>query len=202
MVKFHKSVYTHNYDFNTFSIAYFLRYPNPFATHVISVDTLDRHVDEQGRLHTRRLVIKRGKLPNWCRALLSSSNINISESMIVETSIIDPKRQIIQSETKNVDFTKIMRVIETATYTGGVDANNNPIVKAKTSVSFLSSFGFASMKDRMETWGQRKMGENLSRSQKGMSFVMDRLREHSGKIKSFQLAMQQALAQDIPLYES
>ncbi|KAK7207263.1 PRELI-like family-domain-containing protein [Myxozyma melibiosi] len=191
MVKFYKSFFTHNHDFNTFSLAYFLRYPNPYATHVLSVDTLERFVDEQGRLHTKRLVVKRGKLPHWCKVLLSSSKLNISESMILETSIIDPRNELILSEAKNIDFTKIMRVVESATYKGDVSADGSKIVRANTTVSFLSSFGFDSMKERMELWGQRKMGENLNRSQKGMGYVMDRLREQGGKIKAFQLAMAQ-----------
>ncbi|KAK9378983.1 PRELI-like family-domain-containing protein [Kockiozyma suomiensis] len=191
MVKFYKSFYTHNHDFNTFSVAYFLRYPNPYATHVISVDTLERYVDDQGRLHTKRLVVKRGKLPQWCKALLSTSKLNISESMILETSIIDPRSELILSESKNIDFTKVMRVVETATYKGDLGADGKKVVRANTTVSFLSSFGFDSMKERMELWGQRKMGENLSRSQKGMGYVMDRLREQGGKIKAFQIAMAQ-----------
>ncbi|KAK9388168.1 PRELI-like family-domain-containing protein [Lipomyces mesembrius] len=196
MVKFYRSIYTHDHDFETFSVAYFLRYPNPYATHVISADTLSRHVDDQGRLHTHRLIVKKGKLPRWCKMLLASSGINISESMILETSIIDPKSQEIWTETKNIDFTRIMRVVETATYKGGLDIDKNPIVKAFTTVWFLSSFGFGSMKERMETWGQRKMSENLNRSRMGMGFVMDRLREQGGKTKLFQIAMQKALAQD------
>ncbi|KAK9461365.1 PRELI-like family-domain-containing protein [Lipomyces oligophaga] len=194
MVKFYKSFYTHQHDFSTFSVAYFLRYPNPYAKHVISVDTLDRYVDEQGRLHTHRLVIKRGKLPKWSQVLLASSGINISESLILETSIIDPKNQIILAETKNIDFTRIMRVVETSTFRGALAADQKtPVVKAFTTVSFLSSFGFGSVKERLESWGQSKMSENLARSQKGMAFVMDRLREQGGKIKAFQHAMQREI---------
>ncbi|KAK9367964.1 PRELI-like family-domain-containing protein [Lipomyces kononenkoae] len=196
MVKFYRSTYTHDHDFKTFSVAYFLRYPNPYAKHVVSVDTLSRHIDDEGRLHTLRLIVKKGKLPRWCKMLFASSGINISESMVLETSIIDPKSQEIWTESKNIDFTRIMRVVETATYKGDIDVNKKPIVKAFTTVWFLSSFGFESMKDRMETWGQRKMGENIHRSRMGMGFVMDRLREQGGKIKLFQLAMQKALAQD------
>ncbi|KAK9453469.1 PRELI-like family-domain-containing protein [Dipodascopsis uninucleata] len=193
MVKFFSTKYTHDHDFVTFSLAYFLRYPNPYATHVLSTDVISRFVDPEGRLHTKRLIVKRGKLPNWCRMLLASSNIQISESMVMETSIIDPKNQRIWTETKNIDFTRIMRVVETATYKGAVSADNRPIVKANTTVSFISSFGFESMKERMELWGQKRMGENLNRSRLGMLFVMDKLREQGGKIKMFQLAMQQAL---------
>ncbi|KAK9475941.1 PRELI-like family-domain-containing protein [Lipomyces japonicus] len=193
MVKFFRTTYSHDHDFRTFSLAYFLRYPNPFATHVISVDTLSRHVDAEGRLHTQRLVVKRGKLPRWCRMILASSNINISESMVLETTIIDLQKQEIEAVTKNIDFTKIMRVVESAVYKGVTTDENKQIVVASTEVSFLSQFGFESLKERMELWGQRKFGENLNRSRMGMGFVMDKLREQGGKIKLFNLAMQQAL---------
>jgi len=193
MVKFYFSTYTHDHDFETFSLAYFLRYPNPYATHVISADTISRHIDEQGRLHTSRLIVKQGKLPRWCRMLLSSSKINISESMILETTVIDLKEKQILAETKNIDFTKIMRVIETTNYKGMMSSDHRPIVKASTTVSFISSFGFDSMKERMESWGQTRMDENINRSRMGMGFVMDKLREQGGKIKMFQLAMQKSL---------
>ncbi|KAK9464414.1 PRELI-like family-domain-containing protein [Lipomyces arxii] len=198
MVKFYKSNYTHNHDFDTFSVAFFLRYPNPYATHVVSVDTLSRSVDDQGRLHTLRLIVKQGKLPNWCRALLASSKINISESLVLETSVIDRHNKVIYTDSRNVDYTKIMRVVETATYRANV-VDKVETVNAQTTVSFVSSFGFASMKDRMELWGQRKMGENLDRSRLGMGFVMDRLREQGGKIKLFQLAMQRTMSAAQPV---
>ena len=40
MVKFWTSDYTYDYGFSTVSLAYFLRYPNPYARHVASTDTI------------------------------------------------------------------------------------------------------------------------------------------------------------------
>jgi len=43
----------------------FLRYPNPFATHVLSEDTLHREFRGNGVLYTRRLLTKTNKIPKW-----------------------------------------------------------------------------------------------------------------------------------------
>lgn len=45
-------------DFSTVALAYILRYPNPFARHIISVDVLSRTVTEEGTLKTTRLILK------------------------------------------------------------------------------------------------------------------------------------------------
>ena len=74
MVKFWTSDYTYDYGFSTVSLAYFLRYPNPYARHVASTDTIERHFDpETQRLTTVRLHLKRSRMPPAVVKLLPSS---------------------------------------------------------------------------------------------------------------------------------
>ncbi|ORX38271.1 hypothetical protein BD324DRAFT_577959 [Kockovaella imperatae] len=74
--------------------AFFVRYPNPFARHVLSVDVLDRWIDlETGRLHTKRLILKRGILPKWAARWLpvsSSSGGRGLDAWVMEDSVVDP----------------------------------------------------------------------------------------------------------------
>jgi hypothetical protein len=70
-------------------LAYFRRYPNPFARHVLSVDVLSRHLDSYGRLHTTRLILKRGILPKWAARWLPVKGEGM-DAWVLETSIIDP----------------------------------------------------------------------------------------------------------------
>lgn len=68
MVKFyqHTSSFEHAWDNVTY--AFWLRYPNPFASHVLGCDVLDRSVDPvTGVLRTTRLILKKGVLPRWGR---------------------------------------------------------------------------------------------------------------------------------------
>lgn len=87
--------------FNLLAPAYFLRYPNPLATHVLSVDVLDRQIvqrpastasssshDVQGSksvLLTARLILKMGTLPSWApRGLIKNA-----ESWVLEVTEVD-----------------------------------------------------------------------------------------------------------------
>src|SRR5436305_704415 len=60
MVKFFELNYTYYYSFTAVTLAYFLRYPNAYSTHVISTDVIDRTIDRAtGRLSTTRIHHKR-----------------------------------------------------------------------------------------------------------------------------------------------
>ena len=75
-------------------LAYFVRYPNPFARHVLSVDVVDRWIDaDTGRLHTKRLILKRGIIPKWASKWLPASNMSGGRGLdawILEESVVDP----------------------------------------------------------------------------------------------------------------
>ena len=62
-----------NLIFETTSLAYFNRYPNPYAKHVLSIDTIESYIDNQGQLCTTRLIVKTGRLPNFIKPILGNS---------------------------------------------------------------------------------------------------------------------------------
>lgn len=56
-------LYTYKYSFPIVSLAYFLRYPNPYARHVLTTDVIQRYVDPNThRLHTTRLHLEKVKI--------------------------------------------------------------------------------------------------------------------------------------------
>jgi hypothetical protein len=91
------------------SLAFFLRYPNPYAAHVISCDVIDRHQTESGSLLTTRLILKRGALPRWA----PQGIISRAESWVIEESEVDPFGKVVRCRTKNLDHVKVMQVEET-----------------------------------------------------------------------------------------
>jgi hypothetical protein len=103
-------------------LAFFLRYPNPFARHVLSVDVLSRYVDpETGRLHTERLILKRGILPKWATSWLplSSSAAGGLDAWVIEESVVEPpggrgegSQPTLVSEQGNLNHKKFMHVME------------------------------------------------------------------------------------------
>ena len=122
MVKFYESSYSYDYSFPAVTLAYFLRYPNPYSTHVLSTDTISRSIDPTtGQLQTTRIHRKSSRLPPAVLKLLPKSVLgNVSggrsESYILETSTIDVKEGWMRTESKNLDWTGILSVVETQEY--------------------------------------------------------------------------------------
>ena len=121
MVKFCESNYAYEYSFPAVTLAYFLRYPNPYAHHVLSTDTISRSIDSNGRLHTLRIHRKSSRLPPAVLKLLPKSVLGnvrggTSESYILETSTIDVKEGWMRTESKNLDWTGVLSVVERQEY--------------------------------------------------------------------------------------
>jgi len=94
------------------SLAFFLRYPNPFASHVISCDVISREFSPSGSLLTTRLILKTGTLPRWApKGIISRSGI-----WIVEESEVDPQGKVVRCLTRNLEHVKAMQVLETQTF--------------------------------------------------------------------------------------
>lgn len=115
----HQSSYDHSWS--SCVRAYFLRYPNPNATHVLSVDVLDRrieyrpvrgpsstassssvtlddlddpasHRDTIPVLCTTRLILKRGNLPKWAPSgLIKNAESWVMEESEVELDLFPPR---------------------------------------------------------------------------------------------------------------
>ncbi|KAK9473160.1 PRELI-like family-domain-containing protein [Dipodascopsis tothii] len=200
MVKYYRSEHIYDHDFTTAAMSFFLRYPNPYSRHVRSTDTISRHIDSEGRLHSTRLILKKGKLPEWFTTLFASTSYaKISESWVLEESIVDPKKEEIVSIVRNLDYRKLMSVKEYTRYQG-IPAGNGVGQRAKVEqsahVRISSNLGLRMMRERIEVWGQTRFRENLVKSRMGMQFVMDKFREQGGRMKGFKTAMQTALSQD------
>lgn len=121
MVKFYENSFSYKYPFAAVSLAYFLRYPNPYATHVLSTDVIDRHFDPiTQRLTTTRLHLKKSKIPSAILKLLPKGIVGASsdggQSYILEKSIVDVKEGRMETEARNLEWTGILSVIEKQVY--------------------------------------------------------------------------------------
>lgn len=118
MVKFYSQSETYAYPFPAVTLAYFLRYPNPYSTHVLSTDTIARSYDpETQRLTTVRLHLKRSKLPSAVlkllpRSLLGASANGDTQSFILERIVVDLKAGVMDTESRNLEWTGVLSVVE------------------------------------------------------------------------------------------
>ncbi|KAF3940545.1 hypothetical protein ABW19_dt0207943 [Dactylella cylindrospora] len=194
MVKFYENGFSYDYTWQAVTLAYFLRYPNPYSTHVVSTDVISRHIDESGCLHTVRIHHKRGKLPTAVTRFIPS----ISDSYILETSKVNPHTMVMETETRNLDHTSILSVVEQQVYTPADDGTTRVRTIARFDSSlgngrrhanaedsqprrlFNYSFGFGwgkeSVQRTIEQLGARRMMEHVGSSTKGMQLVLGRLR--------------------------
>lgn len=122
MVKFYSSNYSYDYGFSAVSLAYFLRYPNPYSRHVASTDTISRSYDpETQRLKTVRLHVKRSRMPPVVVKLLGRKSLGVADdgstqSFILESSVIDVKEGWMETESRNLDWNNVLSVIERHSY--------------------------------------------------------------------------------------
>ncbi|KAL8951663.1 MAG: hypothetical protein Q9222_002391 [Ikaeria aurantiellina] len=146
-------------EYDAVSLAYFLRYPNPYAKHVLSTDVIDRHFDAvEQRLYTTRLHLKRSRLPPTVLKLLPKgilgSNNDTGQSYVLETSVVNVKDGWMTTETRNLEWTGILSVIEKQHYIQPLKANtkddpsgnlpdkgSHGTTDVKTTTTFVSRFG-------------------------------------------------------------
>ena len=124
MVLTHTTNHTYSHPFPTVTLAYFLRYCspqlNPFASHVLSTDTISSHVDPAtGRLHTTRIHLKKSRLPPAVMKLLPASltgGAADKASYILETSVVDMREGWMATESRNLNYVGVLSVVERQLY--------------------------------------------------------------------------------------
>ncbi|WEW60211.1 PRELI/MSF1 domain-containing protein [Emydomyces testavorans] len=159
-MKFFENSFNYDYSFPAVSLAFFLRYPNPYSRHVLTSDVIERYVDPKTqRLHTTRLHLKRSKVPSAMLKLLPKGiggADNSGQSFILETSVVDVKEGWMETESRNMEWTGILSVVEKQLYRRvrpdesdsasfssalSVDDKRNEWTTVKTTVTFRSRLG-------------------------------------------------------------
>jgi 4-amino-4-deoxychorismate lyase len=174
-MKFYENSFSYDYAFPTVTLAYFLRYPNPYSKHVLSTDVIDRYVDpSSGRLHTTRLILKKSKIPRTMLKLLPKGiggPEEAGQSYIVEKSVVDVKAGWMRTESKNMEWTGILNVVESQFYLKQprvhekktreeAEASGELFVEDKNSwTDVTTSVQFDSRFDSSLLWKRKKIGE-------------------------------------------
>lgn len=166
-MKFFSQTFTYDDPWPIVSLAFFLRYPNPYAAHVISCDVVAREPTERGTLRTTRLLLKRGALPRWA----PKGIVSRTESWIIEESEVDPFGRTVHCSTRNLDHVKVMQATEAISLCEG----ENGKTFHTSQVSIVSRFGWGLTK-KIEDHGLSKFRQNLQRSREGLFLVLDLLR--------------------------
>ncbi|KAI1959814.1 hypothetical protein LOZ58_004178 [Ophidiomyces ophidiicola] len=148
-MKFFENTFNYDYSFSAVSLAFFLRYPNPYSRHVLTSDVIERYVDPNTqRLHTTRLHLKRSKIPSAMLKLLPKGiggADNSGQSIILESSVVDVKEGWMETESRNMEWTGILSVVEKQLYRRCIRSDD----LSSTPLPFSSAL---SVDDKREEW--------------------------------------------------
>ena len=198
MPKFLKNLFVYEHNWRDVTLAHWLKYPNPFAAHVIAGDVIERRIlqaaqdqsnaNEQGSLnnnnnnnngggllYTVRLFLKTGSVPKWGQTILRQG----SKAFIVEESLIDPQSQTMTTRTRNLSHMSMMQVIETIIYRP--HPQNPSWTLAESEVTVKSGLGWG-LSSRIESFGVKRFADNMQRSRQGMLHV---LRDLNRRLRPF-----------------
>ncbi|KAJ6519421.1 PRELI-like family-domain-containing protein [Mycena sanguinolenta] len=167
-MKFFSQSYSYNDPWSIVTLAFFMRYPNPYASHVLSCDVVSRSVTPSGSLMTTRLILKRGAIPRW----FPKGIVSRAETWVVEETEVDPLGQTVRCKTRNLDHVKVMQVEETVVFRAAPEGRTLQVTEAR----IRSGFGWG-LTRRIETHGLNKFKANLQRSREGVSLVLELLRQ-------------------------
>eukprot|EP00842_Homolaphlyctis_polyrhiza_P006740 jgi/Hompol1/7067/HPOL_003948-RA len=150
------------------------KYPNPFASHVLSADVVEQTVDPAtGILHTTRLYLKKGSVPKWGHGIMAASGIHAPEAFILEKSTVDPVNKVMVTVTRNLSHIKLMFVEETQTITQ--DPNNPQLTHMQTDARIISNTALTPIRSRIEGFGLSRFKTNALNSTKGLLHVLEQL---------------------------
>ncbi|KAF9569846.1 MSF1-domain-containing protein [Agrocybe pediades] len=167
-MRFFSQSYTYDDSWSIVTLAFFLRYPNPYAAHVISCDVISREQTPSGSLVTTRLILKKGSMPRWFpRGIVSRA-----ESWVIEESEVDPFGKIVRCVTKNLDHVKVMQVEESVQFAQIAEGKTLQHTEARV----VSKFGWGLTK-KIENHGLSRFKMNMQRSREGVSLILNLLRQ-------------------------
>ncbi|EIW68920.1 hypothetical protein TREMEDRAFT_62638 [Tremella mesenterica DSM 1558] len=90
------------------------KYPNPFATHVFSVDTIDRSIDpDTGIIRSERLIGIQQGAPKWITRLFHLP----PTAYVREVVFIDPSKSSATAMSVNLSLAQYVSCLELITYT-------------------------------------------------------------------------------------
>ncbi|KAF9066088.1 PRELI-like family-domain-containing protein [Rhodocollybia butyracea] len=161
-MKYHSQSFFYDDPWAIVSLAYFLRYPNPYASHIISCDVISRSVSPSGNLHTTRLILKRGSLPRWA----PKGIISRAESWSTHWE------KTLRCTTKNLEFTKVMKMEESVFIRQTEEGKTIQTTEARV----FSGFGWGLTK-RIESHGLNRFKAHVQRSREGVSVILNLIRE-------------------------
>lgn len=192
-MKIFASQHEFDYSWNEVSTANWQKYSpwNDKSTHVIAVDTINRHVDpetgivssvatiisrvdaDRPQLRTERLITCKQSAPAWLNSFLGGKDT----SHVYETSYVDPRAKKVTMCSMNMTWSDLLSVRETVVYR---PCPNNPDGKtvfdqhAKI-IAFCG--GWQKIKNSIEEFTVDRFRQNAIKGREGFEAVLEMSRK-------------------------
>ncbi|KAK4688437.1 hypothetical protein P7C73_g1677, partial [Tremellales sp. Uapishka_1] len=151
------------------------KYPNPFATHVLSVDTLARTIDpETGILRTERVLGIQQGAPKWISKLFSLP----PTAYVREIVFVDPSTLKATCMSVNLSLAQYVSCLELITYTPNPAPGEGETGHAAPSTLFhqratiYSGFPTRLVARRIEKASVERFGANAGLGRRGFEWVL------------------------------
>lgn len=165
MAKYYENSTVFHYNMEQVLQGFWRRYPNPYSSHVLTEDTVERKITKDGGLYSKRLLTKTNKIPKWGERFFRAKSV-----CIIEESLVDLKSKTLTTYTRNIGFSKIMSVIEKVVYRS--DALGHRTIAYRSAWIDSQVFGFASA---IRAFGCERFKKNCQKTNEGFNYVLSLL---------------------------
>ncbi|XP_019401255.1 PREDICTED: PRELI domain containing protein 3A isoform X2 [Crocodylus porosus] len=164
------------------------KYPNPMNPCVVGVDVLDRSLDNQGRLHSHRLLSTEWGLPSIVKAILGTSR---TLTYIKEHSVVDPVEKKMELCSSNITLTNLVSVDERLVYRPHPE---NPEKTVLTQEAIITVKG-VSLSSYLESLMANTISSNARKGRDALEWVINKLNTEFEELKlSTRESMKAAMA--------
>ncbi|XP_032370653.1 PRELI domain containing protein 3B isoform X1 [Etheostoma spectabile] len=157
-----------NHPWETVTKAAMQKYPNPMNPSVIGVDVLDRGIDKQGRLHSKRLLSTEWGLPSIVKSIIGNAR---TYTYVQEHTVVDPKEKIFELQSSNITFTNMVSVDEKLTYKPHPEDKDKTILTQEAIISVKG----VSLSSYLEGVLASTISVNAGKGREAMEWVIRRL---------------------------
>ncbi|KAK4950528.1 Phospholipid metabolism protein [Elasticomyces elasticus] len=175
-MKIFASSHEFEYSWDEVSTANWRKYCpwNDKSTHVIAVDTLDRHIDPAtGILRTERLITCKQSAPQWMNRFLGGQET----SHVYETSYVDIKAKKVTMCSMNMTWSDLISVRETVVYRPAPDAPDTRTEFDQHAKIVAFCGGWQKIKNGIEEYTVERFKQNAVRGREGFEAVLEMSRK-------------------------
>ncbi|KAM6927490.1 PRELI domain containing protein 3B [Xenentodon cancila] len=162
------SEHVFNHPWETVINAAMQKYPNPMNPSVIGVDVLDRNIDRQGRLHSKRLLSTEWGLPSIVKSLIGNAR---TYTYVKEQSVVDPREKSFELQSTNITFTNMVSVDERLIYKPHPEDPEKTILTQEAIISVQG----VSLSSYLEGVMASTISANAGKGREAMEWVIRRL---------------------------